>query len=53
MHRSSIRLLRLVHSLLDFTRIEAGRLRLTLEPTDLAALTIELGEGATFYFTLP
>lgn len=40
--RSGVRLLRLVNSLLDFTRIEAGRLRLSFEPTDLSDLTIAL-----------
>jgi signal transduction histidine kinase len=44
-HRNGVRLLRLVNSLLDFTRIEAGRLKLRFEPTDLAALTIELASG--------
>ena len=38
-HRSAVRLLRLVNSLLDFSRIEAGRLRSSFEPTDLAVLT--------------
>lgn len=38
-HRSAVRLLRLVNSLLDFSRIEAGRLDARFEPTDLAALT--------------
>jgi len=41
-HRSSIRLLRLVDSLLDLSRIEAGRLEATFEPTDLAVLTAGL-----------
>ena len=41
-HRNGIRLLRLVNSLLDFTRIEAGRLQLSFEATDLAKLTSEL-----------
>jgi signal transduction histidine kinase len=38
-HRNELRLLRLVNSLLDFSRIEAGRARATFEPTDLASLT--------------
>lgn len=46
-HRSGVRLLRLVNSLLDFTRIEADRQRLAFEPTDLAALTTEL--ASAFY----
>lgn len=41
-HRSSIRLLRLVNSLLDFARLEAGRLRLSFAPTDLAVLTARI-----------
>ncbi|HUB89851.1 MAG TPA: ATP-binding protein [Dyella sp.] len=41
-HRNGIRLLRLVNSLLDFTRIEAGRLPLSFVPTDLSKLTKEL-----------
>jgi signal transduction histidine kinase len=44
-HRNSLRLLRLVNSLLDFTRIEAGRMQLSFVPTDLSKLTIELASG--------
>ena len=40
--RNARRLQRLVNSLLDFSRIEAGRLQATYEPTDLAALTRDL-----------
>ncbi len=39
---SSQRLLRLVNTLLDFSRIEAGRMRATFTPTDLAQLTTDL-----------
>ena len=38
-HRSTLRLFRLVNTLLDFSRIEAGRLQATFAPTDLAVLT--------------
>jgi signal transduction histidine kinase len=41
-HRNSLRLLRLVNTLLDFSRIEAGRIQANYEPTDLAALTSDL-----------
>jgi DNA-binding response OmpR family regulator len=41
-HRNSIRLLKLVNSLLGFSRIEAGRARASFEAVDLAALTSEL-----------
>src|SRR5262249_46914034 len=34
-------LLKLVNTLLDFSRIEAGRIQALYEPTDLAALTAE------------
>jgi PAS domain S-box-containing protein len=41
-HRNALRLLRLVNTLLDFSRIEAGRAQAHYEPTDLAATTQEL-----------
>ena len=41
-HRNSLRLLRLVNSLLDFARIEAGRAQVRFQATDLASLTAEL-----------
>jgi signal transduction histidine kinase len=41
-HRNSLRLLKLVNTLLDFSRIEAGRVQATYEPTDLAVYTAEL-----------
>ena len=41
-HRSALRLSKLVNTLLDFSRIEAGRVQASYEPTDLSALTREL-----------
>ena len=41
-HRNAQRLLRLVNNLLDFSRIEAGRIDASYEPTDLSTFTIEL-----------
>jgi PAS domain S-box-containing protein len=40
--RNSLRLLKLVNSLLDFARIEAGRVQASFEPTDAAVLTRDL-----------
>ena len=40
--RNNLRLLKLVNTLLDFSRIEAGRVHAVFEPVDLAAHTAEL-----------
>ncbi|PSB46963.1 histidine kinase [Cyanosarcina cf. burmensis CCALA 770] len=40
--RNGLRLLKLVNTLLEFSRIEAGRLQASYEPTDLASFTAEL-----------
>ncbi len=44
-HRNAQRLLRLVNSLLDFSRIEAGRVDAAFRPTDLAAFTADLASS--------
>lgn len=41
-YRNALRLLKLVNTLLDFSRIEAGRVQATYEPVDLTKLTTEL-----------
>ena len=44
-HRNALRLRKLVNTLLDFSRIEAGRIQAEYTPVDLAALTAELASG--------
>ena len=41
-HRNALRQLKLVNTLLEFSRIEAGRIEASFEPTDLSTLTAEL-----------
>ncbi|HEX6634031.1 MAG TPA: response regulator, partial [Usitatibacter sp.] len=43
--RNGVRLLKLVNTLLDFSRIESGRVRASFEPVDLGALTTELASN--------
>ncbi len=44
-HRNAMRLLRLVNNLLDFSRIEAGRVQARYQLTDLAKYTTELASN--------
>lgn len=45
MHRNALRLLRLVNNLLDFSRIEAGRIKARFELTDIAQLTKDIASS--------
>ena len=45
LHRNGLRLSKLVNTLLDFARIEAGRLEAAYEATDLPALTRDLASA--------
>ncbi|HEX5887278.1 MAG TPA: ATP-binding protein [Pyrinomonadaceae bacterium] len=44
-YRNGLRLQKLVNTLLDFSRIEAGRVQASYEATDLASLTAELASN--------
>ncbi|MCC5637698.1 response regulator [Nostoc sp. CHAB 5844] len=44
-HRNAMRLLKLVNTLLDVSRIEAGRIQAVYEPTNLATLTTALASA--------
>ena len=41
-HRNGLRLLKLVNALLDFSRIEVGRMQIHTQPTNIASFTAEL-----------
>jgi PAS domain S-box-containing protein len=41
-HRNALRLLKLVNTLLDFSRIEAGRVQASYQPTELASFTSDI-----------
>ncbi|ELX07992.1 hybrid signal transduction histidine kinase D [Janthinobacterium sp. HH01] len=45
MHRNGLRLQKLVNTLLDFSRVQAGRAHANFVPTDLAALTSDLASS--------
>jgi PAS domain S-box-containing protein len=44
-HRNALRLLKLVNSLLDFSRIEAGRVEAVYQPTEIGGFTAELASS--------
>ncbi|WP_395849326.1 ATP-binding protein [Cystobacter fuscus] len=44
-HRNGLRLFKLVNTLLDFSRLEAGRVQSSYQPTDLAVLTAGLASA--------
>jgi signal transduction histidine kinase len=44
-HRNALRLLKLVNSLLDFSRIEAGRVKAAYSATDLSKLTADVASS--------
>jgi signal transduction histidine kinase len=49
-HRNTVRLLKLVNALLEFSRAEAGRVQASMQPTELGAFTRDL--ASTFRSTI-
>ena len=47
-HTNALRLLKMVNTLLEFSRVQAGRLQATYQPTDLPSLTRSLASNFTF-----
>ncbi len=45
LHRNALRLLKLVNTMLEFTRLEAGRIRARFEPMNLGAVTADLASS--------
>jgi len=45
LERNALRLLKLVNTLLEFSRIEAGRVEAVYQPVDLSALTVDLASS--------
>lgn len=45
LHRNTRRLMKLVNNLLDFSRIEAGRMEAAFQPTNLAVFTADLASS--------
>jgi signal transduction histidine kinase len=44
-HHNQLRLLKLVNTLLDFSRVEEGRIQASFQPTDIARFTAELASA--------
>ncbi|WP_316831734.1 ATP-binding protein [Pedobacter aquatilis] len=44
-HRNAMRLLKLVNNLLDFSRVEAGRVQAAYQPVEIASLTKDLASS--------